>query len=270
MSNPPIIGAALRLDEFIQNRDFMEEKNRDLELQDFHWPAMIGGDMSDLIKRTKDTLKNYQGRIGIHGPFWDFNVAAWDPQFRALAQKHMQKGLDVCASIGATHMVVHSPFTIWDFHNRDNYPNARAGLIERATETLRPLVERAQQEGVILVLENCEDLDPDDRVFLAKSFHSDAIAVSVDTGHAHYAHGRHQAPPVDAYIKCAGSFLQHVHLQDADGYSDRHWAIGRGSINWQSVFAALPDSNPRLILELRDKTGLRESLNYLQKLDLGQ
>jgi sugar phosphate isomerase/epimerase len=43
-----------------------------------------------------------------------------------------------------------------------------------------------------------------------------------------------------------------VHLQDTDLDSDRHWAIGDGSIAWRAVFAALADlpETPRLILEV--------------------
>ena len=270
MSKLPVVGAALRLDEFEEHRDFMEEKSRDLELQDFHWPQVIAGDVSDLIKRTKKTLAGYSGRIGIHGPFWDFNIANWDPDFRALVQKRLLKALDVCEAIGASHLVIHSPFTTWDYYNQDNYPGAREGLVERAQETLLPVVKRAHSICTMLVIENCEDIDPDDRLALSQSFNSDVMGLSVDTGHAHYAHGRHNAPPVDAFIRRAGNDLHHIHLQDADGYSDRHWAIGRGTVNWHAVFAALPKTNPRLILELRDKTGLNESIAYLKGLGVAQ
>lgn len=120
------------------------------------------------------------------------------------------------------------------------------------------------------MLENCEDLDPEARVSLARSFSSDAVAVSVDTGHAEYAHGRHAAPPVDYFIKAAGDLLRHVHLQDADGYADRHWQIGTGTVNWHAVFAALPSTSPRLILELRDKSRIQPSVNYLRDAGLAQ
>ena len=48
----------------------------------------------------------------------------------------------------------------------------------------------------------------------------------------------------------------HIHLQDADGYADRHWSLGEGTLPWRSVFAALAklESNPRLIIEIRDKS----------------
>lgn len=272
MTTLPVVGAAMTLPEFETYRAFMEEKERDLELQDFHRPDVIANDLSDLVATAKAALKGYRGRIGIHGPFWDFNIASWDPQFRALAQSYMLKAVEACGALGGGHMVVHSPYTIWDHNNLENYPNAREGLAARATETLAPIVARAESEGVTLVLENCEDIDPMFRVELARSFGSDSVKVSVDTGHAHYAHGSHNAPPVDYFIKRAGNELKHVHLQDADGHADRHWQLGRGTVNWHAVFEALAEltSQPRLIMELRNKSTVLPSHEYLVANGLAQ
>jgi hypothetical protein len=49
-------------------------------------------------------------------------------------------------------------------------PNGRALLVERVHSALRPVVRRAQDKGVTLVIENIEDKDPNIRVELAHSF----------------------------------------------------------------------------------------------------
>ncbi len=272
MAELPVVGAALTVAEFIALRDLMEEKDRDLELQDFHRPELMLNGLAEQATRAAVALRGYKGRIGIHGPFWDFTIANWDPEVRALVQRRMNLALDACGIVEATHMVVHSPFSDWDHNNADNYPGARESIVSRCHETMRPIVERAEKMGVDLVIENVEDIDPVVRVDLAASFMSAAVGVSVDTGHAHYVHGSRGAPPADYFIKRAGEKLRHVHLQDADGHADRHWAIGDGTIQWTSVFAALlaVPGRPRLILELRDKTGLRKSLNYLARNGLAQ
>ena len=167
-------------------------------------------------------------------------------------------------------MVVHSPYRTWDWHNLDRGPGERANKIERVHETLREVVKRAEDEGVVIVIENVEDKDPRDRVALARSFDSPAVKVSLDTGHAHYAHGATGAPPVDHYVRAAGAMLSHVHLQDCDGFADRHWQIGRGSIMWHSVFGALaelPDM-PRLLLELRESADILPSAKWLAEVGL--
>jgi sugar phosphate isomerase/epimerase len=62
--------------------------------------------------------------------------------------------------------------------------------------------------------------------------------------------------------------LAHMHLQDADGYADRHWALGEGTIRWRAVFAALTeiDANPRLVVELKDHDRIVESVQHLEAL----
>ncbi|MTH96719.1 sugar phosphate isomerase/epimerase [Roseibium sp. RKSG952] len=272
MADLPILGAALTVETLETHRDLIIEKHRDLEIQDFVSADLLNGDWQDAVARALKLLDGHEGRVGIHGPFWGLALDANDPDIRTVVRKRLLQGLEVCEALKATHMVVHSPYSTWDYNNLDNYPAARDRKIELCHETMADAVKRAESIGCELVIENIEDKDPADRLRLAKSFSSDAVKVSIDTGHAHYAHGSTGAPPVDYYVQAAGNMLRHVHLQDADGYADRHWPLGEGTINWPSVFSALAglDSNPRLIIELRDHDGLKASIANMAALGLAQ
>lgn len=268
----PVIGAALTNAELAHYRDWVLEKHRDLELQSFVSARVLEDDWTPLAAEVKRLLDGYRGRMGIHGPFWGFTIESPDPAVREVVQRRFHQGLDVCAAVGASHMVIHSPFTTWDYNNLDMKTHARTDLFERVHDLLTPILRRAETLGVTLVMENIEDIAPADRRELCASFGSDALQVSVDTGHAQYAHGSTGAPPVDYYVRDAGAMLAHVHLQDADGHADRHWAIGTGTILWPSVFAALAalPVKPRLVLELEDKAGIPASMAYLAARGLGQ
>ena len=126
--------------------------------------------------------------------------------------------------------------------------------------------------GVELVVENIEDRDPAARVRLVDSFGSTALRVSIDTGHAAYAHGIGNAPAVDRYVRAAGNLLTHVHIQDTDHFADRHWAVGDGSLPWVSIFAELAklNSTPRLIIEIKDKAAVQRSAAWLGERGLAQ
>ena len=268
----PIIGAALTNAELATYHNWILEKDRDLELQSFVNAAVLDDDWTPLAAQVKHLLAGYKGRMGIHGPFWGFTIDTPDPLVRAVVQKRLGQGLDVCAAVGGTHMVVHSPFTTWDYNNLDGYAGARDKMLTSVHDVMAPIVKRAETLGVTLVLENIEDINPADRKELCQSFGSDALQLSIDTGHAHYAHGSTGAPPVDYFVRSAGDMLAHVHLQDADGHADRHWQIGQGNILWPSVFAAIAALNvkPRLILELANKAGIPASMAYLEAQGLGQ
>lgn len=277
MSDPtslelPILGAAMRLSDYETHLELMRELPRDLELQDFVSAEVLIGNWQDTAAHARKLLDGHTGRIGIHGPFWGFKIDSQDPEIRAIVSRRMMQGLDVCEAIGATQMVIHSPFTTWDYNNLDNNDGAIAKITELCHLTLKDVVARAERQGCTLVIECIEDKDPHVRVALADSFDSSAVAVSIDTGHAFYAHGSTGAPPVDYYVKAAGNRLEHVHLQDADGYADRHWTLGEGTIPWHPIFRALAklDSQPRLIIELRDKAGIPASIKYLNSINLAK
>lgn len=272
MSDLPILGAAMTLKDVELNRDWLLEKPRDLELQDFVPAEVLCGDWQPLVERAKQLLDGHQGRLGMHGPFMGLNIASADPDVRALVARRMEQALDVAAALNITQIVIHSPYTTWMHNNLDNWPEQRQRVFEMTHQTLDAAVKRAEDEGRVFVLENIEDKDPADRRRLVESFNSRAFALSIDTGHAAYATGSTGAPPVDYFANDAGNLLQHVHLQDADGYADRHWPVGHGSINWRAFFARLAGitSNPRLIIEIRDKSQIKASAAYLANLGLAQ
>ncbi|KIN72588.1 sugar phosphate isomerase/epimerase family protein [Sulfitobacter guttiformis] len=274
MTDLPLLGAAMPTATLETLQDFILSENRDLEIQDFCDADLLNGDWKAVADHTRTLLTGYTGRLGIHGPFWGLNIASPDTEMRALNRRKHLQGIEVCEYLGATQMVIHSPYTTWSYNNLDNGPERKEydRVVENCHDTMKDVVKRAEDCGVTMVIENIEDIDPDIRCALADSFNSPAMAVSIDTGHAHYAHGTNGAAPVDYYVRRAANRLQHIHLQDADGYADRHWAIGEGSISWQAVFRALGEfeNSPRLILELRDKAGILPSVAHLQNLGLAR
>jgi sugar phosphate isomerase/epimerase len=272
MTRRPILGAALGLDDLAAHRDWLREHPRDLELQSFVDAEVLNGDWRPAADRAKALLDGHAGRLGLHGPFWGFTIASYDPDVRAVVRRRLDQVLDVCSVLGATQVVIHSPFTTWGYNHKGVYPADTDRLLSAARDTLAAALSRADGMGVTFVIENIEDKDPADRVALADALGWTALAISIDTGHAHYAHVSTGAPPVDFYVRAAGDRLHHVHLQDSEGYADRHWQIGHGTIRWEAVFAALGQvaSNPRLILELRDKQGVIPSARWLAERGLAE
>lgn len=268
----PTIGAALNLRSLPKYRDWLLAAQRDLELQDFFRADVLDSDWKPLAAEVKSQLDGFTGRLGIHGPFWGFKIDSHDRLVREAVTKRLLQGLDVAEAISATQMVIHSPFTTWDFNNITLYPGGFDQLVERVEATLRPVIARAEAINCEIVIENIEDKDPMSRVQLAKALGSDLVRVSIDTGHAHYAHTSTGAPPVDYYVRSAGNLLAHVHLQDSDGYADRHWAPGDGTIRWASLFRAFAEltSKPRLVLELRDHDQVAKGAAYLTGLGLAR
>ena len=275
----PVLGAAIMmrdldnvegLDAFIRGRD------RDVEIQDLSEEDALVGDWAGFADVAAKSFDGHAGRVGLHGPYNGFNLDAPDKEFRSLIKKRLRDCLEACIKIspapGSAHMVVHSPFMTWDWYNHDAWPGSKAGQIERVHDSLGEAVKRAEDAGVTIVIENIEDKDPGPWIELVSSFDSPAVRASLDTGHANYAHGATGGPPVDYFVRQAGKLLAHVHVQDTDGFADRHWRIGEGNICWPAVFRALAEEceQPRLILEMNNPRDIVSSAQWLQQQELAE
>ena len=199
-------------------------------------------------------------------------MAAWDLKIRAVVQERFKQALDACAEIGATHMVVHSPLAFLGAPGSLTMPMmGKTSLFDLVHETMDEIVKFAESINCALVIENIFDKHPLMLTDLVKSFNSDCVRQSLDVGHAYinYIQG---APPPDYYVREAGDMLAHVHLQDTDGYSDRHWTIGDGKVDWKSLFDEIKvqGSNPRLILELRNHDDILRATKWLKNHGLAQ
>jgi sugar phosphate isomerase/epimerase len=263
----PVLGAAMAVGDISRHRDWLLEAPRPLEIQDFIFSGVLDGDWRTLADIALKKLDGHEGPLGIHGPFWDLSLSATDPLIREVVRKRFLQALDVCAHLGADLMVVHSPFSDWHEQNGFMF-GGDADVIEDALVTMGPVAERARELGVTLAVENIEERFAERRLALVEALGRDVAGVSLDTGHAHYAHAK-GGRPVDAHARTAGEALVHVHLQDADGYADRHWAPGLGTILWKPLFETLAEScpNARLILELRDHSTIPQGARHL--VDLG-
>lgn len=272
MANLPVIGAQLSVLDLDQHRDWLFDKDRDLELPEFCM-ADILANPDPFIDLAKAKLDGWNGRLGIHGPFAGFELNVKDREIRAIVQARLEAALEVCERLGARQMVVHSPYGPWD---AQNIPAKGAREAEKSIaailDTLAPALKRAEAAGVEMVLENIKDTDPAQRRAVVEAADSAALRLSVDTGHAEWAHVSAGAPPVDMFVADAGEMLGHVHLQDADGWADRHWVLGEGSINFHAIFKALGKlkAKPHLIVEINEFGRVPESVAYLEKLGLGE
>ena len=271
MTKPlPVLGAALTLDMLAFQRDWVLAHQRDVEIQSFASPQWLSGDMTPRLDRARTLLDGHTGRRTLHGPFLGFQIDAADPEVAEVVRRRMLACLDACVALQADQMVIHSPVTTWDHTNHLWEPAQAMIQTERVRYVMAPVIQRAEDTGITLVLENVEDVDPMARVRLAEALKSPAVAVSLDTGHADYARRLAGAPPVDVFVQAAGKRLQHVHLQDTDGYADRHWHPGEGLLAWRPIFAALArlPVMPRLILEVNDERGLPRGAAHLAALGL--
>ncbi len=270
---PLKIGAALMIDAIATHRDWLYADNRDLEIQDFFRAEVYHDGWQTTVDRAKAAIDGFEGRLGIHGPFQGLDIACSDPDTAEVIGKRYADAMEAAAALGARQMVIHSPFNNWHHYNRFNfvqpgYDSVVAKVADDVKNVLGRALKLGEAHGVQMVLENIQDITPQIRREMVEIIGSPALALSIDTGHAQIAQRASGAPPVDVYVRDAGSLLKHVHIQDTDGYADRHWAPGEGHIEWTEVFRALAeaDSAPHLVLELKRHSDIPQGFAHLQGL----
>jgi len=250
----PVVGAAMPIGLLPTHRNWLlEHQGRDLELQDGYMPAVLDGDWKPLVAKAKEALDGYTGRLGIHGPYDGLWMASSDPLVRRMIAERYNKALEFAADLGATHMVIHSPFLFFGHPQMAHtFANGLRQQIEYVHDTLEAVLPMARNLGLTLVIENISDTSPAPLRALVQSFDSEHLRMSLDVGHA-FLMQQVGGPTPDQWVLEAGQLLGHVHLQDNDGFLDRHWNPGQGSINWRALFRALAkiDARPRMILEVR-------------------
>ncbi len=247
----PLLGAALKLADLPGRVEWLKHDGRDLEIQDPCNPAFLDGDWRAAAREARTVLDGHTGRVGVHAPYDGMPWASPDQRLVAAMRERLLESLEFTAAIGGTHLVLHSPFLYFGSAQTRHRGDELTDGVQRTIANLAPVAAAAAAQGCCLVWENIFDLRTDPLDTLVATFASPWVRRSLDTGHAHLMTAR-GGPPVDTWIGAAGAALAHVHLQDTDLDSDRHWAIGDGGIAWRAVFAALAHlpETPRLILEV--------------------
>lgn len=267
----PYVGAALKSEALAAHLDWILAHNRDLEIQDPTIADFFEGDWRGNAQHVRQQLTRYTGRLGIHGPFAGIDIACRDRDIQTVVQRRLIQALEYAEAIGATHMVVHSPFVSFGNAQSAIQPKTLTQSIAVAQHTMAPVLNRAAQIGCTLVIETILDQHPGHLRTFITAFESPYVRQSIDVGHVRITQGRGGAS-ITEWIRQNGDLLAHVHLQDNDGSFDAHWAPGRGDINFVAVFDALATHAhaPRIMLELNLASHIIPGWNTLVNLGIAQ
>jgi sugar phosphate isomerase/epimerase len=266
-SQKPTLGAALFIKSIAAHKKWLYEGPHDLEIQDPVMPAILDGDWKTLVKQARRELDGFTGRLGIHGPFLGFSlIAGFDQMIASAVIARLRMALEFAGELGADYMVIHSPFIGFGASPFSISALPRDMFNERIfiQTIIHGILDQAKSAQCMLVIENIQDNNTVPLCELVRSFDSEYVRMSIDAGHAFVTH-QLGGPTPDQWVRDSGSLLSHMHLQDSDGQTDRHWAPGDGNVNWFALFEELSilERKPRLILELRDHRNIERAAQYL-------
>jgi sugar phosphate isomerase/epimerase len=170
MSTLPVVGVALTSHHLSQHLDWILADQRDLEIQDITDPDLLDDDWQARAYAIREMLQAHTGRRGIHGPFYGIDIGCKDRAIQAVVQQRLLQGLEFAQIVGASHMVVHSPFMAFGSPFSAIQPKTLASTIKIANHIMAPVVAKAAEIGCLLVIETIQDQHPQHLRSLITSF----------------------------------------------------------------------------------------------------
>jgi len=157
----------------------------------------------------------------IHVPFEQSNdLWSEDRASReGLVSRHVD-WLDDCARVGIPRLVMHASF--------ENGPV----MNELGIESMRTIVQAAEERGIVIALENVRRVDCFEAVM--RAIESPALRFCYDSSHDRLTGGKGDL------LRTWGHRLAVTHFSDNDGVEDRHWLPHEGIIDWQRVARDFP------------------------------
>lgn len=200
------------------------------------------------VRKVKGVLGGIGLRLhSLHAPYADVDLASGESFKREASLKLMMKSLDYCVELECPTVVLHP-----NSSESLKYLTRRT-MRQNTIDSVKTLADYARDLDVKIALENLHEhgvkrfgSTVSDLKLIIQKVGSDSVGICFDTGHANMIRREGFSPQKE--IRRAGKKLFTLHIHDNDGSEDRHWPLGRGTINWYKVFEALGRVNPELVL----------------------
>ncbi len=164
-------------------------------------------------------------------PYWHPSWIEPDRRMRVIRSEHTRAALSMAAALGAPCITTEPGGPL------EEGMTFRQGM-DRFAEALRPVLEHAERQGVLLLvepepqllIENAEQFED-----FASRIDSPALGLNYDIGHF-YCVGEPLAPT----IRQLARYIRHVHVEDiAASRVHEHLVPGRGAIDFAEPLRAL-------------------------------
>jgi sugar phosphate isomerase/epimerase len=166
--------------------------------------------------------------VSCHLPYIDLHLGSRDMRTHEYARDCLQEGLEMAGVLHCRMAVLHAGF------GSHIPPKRREEWKRRYAEGVHELLKSAEEEEIILALENTYEPDGDLLHDILDMVGSPYLRFCVDLGHA--ACYSRMAP--EEWIASFKDRIVLMHFHDNDGQEDLHQACGEGVVGYQPVFEA--------------------------------
>lgn len=233
-----------------------DEWNLSFEYNDFFDPTLLddGEALKERVRFYK-RLNRPKNVDTLHGVFLDICVNSQDSRIAKISRERMLSSMEIASELDCQGVIFHT--NLIPGFEPDFYLN---GWLDSYAEFYTELLNRFK--GIHIWVENMFDYKPDMLAQLGQAMSGqNDFGVCYDVSHGHI----HDVS-MDDWMRALSPYIDHLHINDNDGLTDQHSAVGNGTIDWAHYFELLNsyDISASMLIEVKDIQKQIESLNYLK------
>ena len=211
-----------------------------------------------VFRRAARAFQASHRRITLHAPFQDLLPGALDDAILAASRRRLRQAWHYLPVFRPVSVVCHLGYEA-HFYGGDT-----PKWLARSTATWKELAARAAAHGVMVMLENVYETEPELLLEVVRRVDATNLRVCLDVGHL-YAFGGGDWP---RWLHTLAPVTGQLHLHDNRGDTDAHLALGDGSIPLLEILQFLADRGPQplITLEPHQEDSLQPSLDFLAQI----
>lgn len=211
-----------------------------------------------VFRRAARTFHQAGRRITLHAPFQDLLPGALDDQILAASRRRLRQAWRYLPVFRPRSIVCHLGYEA-RFYGGDT-----PKWLARAAATWKELAARAAAHGVMVMLENVYETEPELHLEIVRRVDAANLRVCLDVGHLFAFGGGDWL----RWLETLAPVIGQLHLHDNHGAADEHLALGDGSIPLSEILQFLADRQPRplITLEPHQEGSLQPSLDFLAQI----
>jgi sugar phosphate isomerase/epimerase len=208
-------------------------------------------------KELAEILRGNALETTLHGPFMDLSPGGVDHRIKEVTSDRFVKTIELGLFFKPKTIVFHPGYEKWKFDG-----NVQLWL-ESSLQTWKPLVKKAEETALTLVIENVFEEGPDALRTLLEEINSPHFRFCFDTGHHHVF----SKVPVSSWVEILGKYMTEVHLHDNHKEMDEHLPMGEGDFDFGQFFKLLSHFklNPIFTIEPHEEAHLWRGLEAVKK-----
>ncbi len=253
------ISSTVSFHDFAEAVNIANTLNCGIEISRFGKLSQIEVDFEKNKKEYLEVLKDFNNEITLHGFFSNLNIAAKDPEIKAISQKRYFQSLELASLFDAQTVIFHTCY-----NNLLKQKKYQEMYFLSNIEFYKDFIKNFEQRGITATIENVHESTPNLIRNIIAAINSPNLGATIDIGHCNL----HSEIPVEEWIKEYGIMLKHMHFHNNFKDEDSHQSLLKGTLDIKQILKTLKELHlyPTITFEIFDKTDLIESVKYFNSL----